>query len=82
MRLAVRFTEHIRSVKINFPELQVAGHSSEHSIFNAKLSVVASCVGDTNRKTEEERLIYSLETLEPRGLDVRFHSSSFSIATP
>ena len=74
-RLADRFTEHIRSIKINFPGLPVAVHfnSSEHSILNAKLSVVAKCVNDIYRKTEEERLIYKLGTLLPRGMNVRFH---------
>ena len=75
-RLADRFTEHLRSIKINFPGLPVAAHfnSSEHSIFNAMVSVVASCANDTYRKTEEERLICNLGTLEPRGMNVRFHS--------
>ena len=83
-RLADRFTEHLRSTKINFPGLPVASHfnSSEHSICNAKVSVVASCVNDTYRKTEEERLNYNLGTLEPRGMNVGFHSFSVSIATP
>ena len=67
-RLADRFTEHLRSIKINSPGLPVAAHciSSEHSIFNAKVSVVTSCINDTNRKTEEKRLIYELGT---KGLD-------------
>ena len=61
-RLADRFTEHLSSIKINFPGLPVAAHfiSSEHSIFNANVSVVTSCVNDTHRKTEEEILIYNL----------------------
>ena len=59
-RLADRFTEHLRSIKINSPDLPVAAHfnSSEHSILNAIVSIVTGCVHDTNRKTEEERLIY------------------------
>ena len=83
-RLADRFTEHLRSIKLNFPGLPVAAHfnSSGHSIFNAKVSVVTSCINDTNRKTEEERLIYNLGTLEPRGMNVRFHSFPVSIVTP
>ena len=54
-RLADRFTEHIRSIKINSSGLPVAAHfnSSEHSILNAKVSVVTSCVSDSYRKTEE-----------------------------
>ena len=58
-RVADRFTEHLRSIRINYPGLPVAAHfySSEHSIFNANVSVVTSCINDTNRKTEEERLI-------------------------
>ena len=83
-RLADRFTEHLRSIKLNFPGLPVAAHfnSSGHSIFNAKVSVVTSCIKDTNRKTEEERLIYNLGTLETRGMNVRFHSFTVSIVTP
>ena len=83
-RLADRFTEHLRLIKINFPGLPVAAHfnSSEHSTFNPKVSVVASCVNDTYRKTKEERLIYKLGTLESRGMNVRFHSFPVSIVTP
>ena len=83
-RLADRFTEHLRSIKLNFPGLPVAAHfnSSGHSIFNAKVSVVTSCINDTNRKTEEESLIHNLGTLEPRGMNVRFHSFPVSIVTP
>ena len=83
-RLADRFTEHLRSAKINFPGLPIAANfiSSEHSIFNANVSVVASCVNDTYRKAEEERLIYKLGTLEPRGMNVRFHSFPVSTVTP
>ena len=46
--LADRFTEHLRSIKINSPGLPVAAHfnSSEHSILIANVSVVTSCVND------------------------------------
>ena len=83
-RLADRFTEHLRSIKLNFHGLPAAAHfnSSGHSIFNAKVSVVTSCINDTNRKTEEERLIYNLGTLEPRCMNVRFHYFPVSIVTP
>ena len=83
-RLADRFTKHLRSININFSGLPVAAHfhSSEHSIFNANVSVVTSCVNDTYKKTEEERLIYNLGTLEPRGMNVRFHSFPVSIVAP
>ena len=83
-RLADRFTEHLRSIKLNFPGLPVAAHlnSSGHSIFNARVSVVTSCINDTHRKTEKERLIYYLGTLEPRSMNVRFHSFPVSIVTP
>ena len=83
-RLADRFTGHLCSIKINFLGLLVAAHfnSSEHSIFNAEVSVVTSCVNDTYRKTEEECLIYILGTLEPRGMNVGFHSFPVSILTP
>ena len=71
-RLADRFSEHLRSMENNFPGLPFAAHfnSSEHFIYNAKVSVVTCCVNDTYRKTEEERLIYKLGTLETRGINV------------
>ena len=83
-QLSDRFTEHLRPIKIIFSGLPVTAHfnSSEHSIFNANVSVVTSCVNDTYRKTEEERLINDLGTLEPRGMNVRFHSFPVSIVTP
>ena len=83
-RLADRFTEHLRSIKINSPGLPFAAHfnSSEHSILNANVSVVTSCVNDIYRKTEEERLIYNLGNLEPRSMNVRFHSFPVSTVTP
>ena len=61
-RLADRLTEHLRSVKNNSPGLPVAAHfnSSEHSIFNAGVSVITICANDTYRKTEEVHLIYKL----------------------
>ena len=36
--------------------------------------VITIYANDTYGKTEEERLIYKLGTLEPRGMNVRFHS--------
>ena len=57
-RLADRFTERLHSIKSNFPGLPVAAHLnlSEHSIFNAMVSVITICANDTYRKTEEEYL--------------------------
>ena len=83
-RLADRFTEHLRSIKNNSTGLPVAANfnSPEHSILNAKASVITMCANDTNRKTEEERLIYKLGTLESRGMNVRFHSVPLPIETP
>ena len=83
-RLADRITEHSRSIKNNFPGLPVAAHfnSSEHSTYNTKVSAIAIRSNDTYRKTEEELLIYKHETLEPRGMNVRFHSFPVSIETP
>ena len=83
-RLADRFTEHLRSIKNIFPGLLVAVHfnSSENYIFNARVSVIATCANDTNRKTEEERFIFKLGTLEPSGMNVRLHSFPVSIETP
>ena len=83
-RLADRFTEHLRSIKVNSPGLPVAAHldSSEHSIFIAMVSDVAGYVNDTYRKTEEERLIRKLGTLVQRGMNVGFHSFPVTIVTP
>ena len=49
MRLADRLTEHLRSIKINFPGLSVAAYfnSSEHFIVNAYVSAIAFCANDT-----------------------------------
>ena len=60
MRLADRLTEHHRSIKNNFPGLPVVAHfnSLEHSIFNAKVSVITICANDPYRNNKEERLIY------------------------
>ena len=81
--LADRLTEHLRSIKNNFPCLPVVEHfnSSEHSIFSASVSVVTSCVNDTYRKTEEERVTYKLGTMEPRGMKVRVHFFSLHFNT-
>ena len=70
--------------KNNFHGLLIVAHfnSSEHSILRAMVSVVASCVSDTYTKTKEERLIYEVGTLEPRGMNVRFHYFPVSIVTP
>ena len=83
-RLADPFTEHLRSIKNNSPGQPDAAHfnSSEHSVLNARVSIIAICTNDTHRMTEEERLIYKLGTLEPRGMNVRFHSISLSIEAP
>ena len=66
-RLADRFTEHLRSIKNKFPRLPVAAHfkSSEHYIFDARVSAITILANETYRKTEDERLIYKLGTLEP-----------------
>ena len=101
-RLADRFNELLRSIKLNFPGLPVGAHfnSSGHSIYNAMVSVVTCCIMTLFskllqkgykkpsrrrlicRKAEEERLIYNHGTLEPSGMNVRFHSFPVSIETP
>ena len=83
-RLDDRFTENLRSININSPGLPVAAHfnSSKLSIFKANVYVDTSCVNATYRKTKQERLIYILETLKPRGMKLRFHSFPDSIVAP
>ena len=58
-RLVYQFTKLLRSTKYNSPGLPVAAHfnSSEHSIFNAKVSGITICVSDTYKKIEEEQII-------------------------
>ena len=83
-RLADRFIEHLRLIKNNSPGLPFAAHfnSSEHSILNVSVSVINICANDNYRKTEVERLIYKLGTLEQSCMNVRSHSFPVSIVTP
>ena len=73
-RLADRFTEHLRSIKNNSPDLPVAAHfnSPEHSILNAIVSAITIC--DDTYEKNEECLIYICGTLEPKGMNAGFHS--------
>ena len=60
------FTFHIvRSIKNNFAGLPDF-NSSEHSIFDANVSVIAICANDTYRKTEEARTSNYRKTEEAR----------------
>ena len=75
-RLADRFTEHLRSVRLNQRGLAVAQHFSTapHCTEDMSVCVVATASSDTHRKTLEQRIIFQLGTLHPDGMNVEFHA--------
>ena len=76
-RLADRVTEHLRSIRLNTTGLPVAAHfnSNDHNIKDFEVSVVRSSFNnDEVRKQEEERMIFRLGCLQPRGINVSFRS--------
>ncbi|XP_063956742.1 uncharacterized protein LOC129263511 [Lytechinus pictus] len=75
-RLADRVTEHLRSIRLNTPSLPVATHFNQpgHFINDLQVCVAISCDRETDRKLKEEKLIYSLGTLAPHGMNVSFRA--------
>ena len=73
-RMADRFTEHLRSIKLKQTGLPVASHfATNHSLNDITITGIKLCNGtDTVRKKHEERLIYKLGTLAPAGMNVSF----------
>ena len=75
-RLADRTTEHLRSIRLNTPGLPVAAHFNlpGHSSSDLKVCILKTCRGDGERKHLEERIIFTLGTLHPHGINVAFKS--------
>ncbi|XP_072435478.1 uncharacterized protein [Chiloscyllium punctatum] len=67
--LAERFREHLRDTHTNQPHCPVAQHfnSPSHSAEDMEVLGLLHCRYLTTRRLEEERLIFRLETLQPRG---------------
>ena len=73
-RLADRFTEHLRSVRLKQPGLAVAQHFSapSHSTKDMSVCVVSTASSDTQRRSLEQRVMFQLGTLYPDGMNVEF----------
>ncbi|XP_072041120.1 uncharacterized sodium-dependent transporter YhdH-like [Amphiura filiformis] len=75
-RLADRFTEHLRSIRINldgFPVARHFNHPSMCTIADIKVGgVIASRGSNQDRLAAENRLIFKLGTLQPQGLNTKF----------
>jgi hypothetical protein len=74
-RLADRFTEHLRSIRLHQPGLPIANHFQNHRKEDISVTIVSKCSGnDQERKLVEQRIIYKLGTLNPNGLNVSFNA--------
>ena len=75
-RMADRFTEHLRSIRIQLPGIPVAQHFHNHDLNkDIKIAGLFKCHGsDKDRKEREQRLIHSLGTLHPNGINVSFNA--------
>ena len=75
-RLADRITEHLRSIKKNFIGFPIAAHFNPPShckIDHFSVTAAISCRGSNyERLVAENRLIFSLGTLIPKGLNSKF----------
>ena len=73
--LRERFGEHLRSITKSAPGFPVAEHfsSNGHTIADALVRGIKLCGGNKQRKKQEMRLIFRLETCQPRGLNADFH---------
>ena len=75
-RMADRFTEHLRSIRLRMPGLPIATHfCNGHSTDDIKVTGIKLCKGpDHIRKDTEQRIIYELGTVQPDGLNASFTS--------
>ena len=75
-RLADRVTEHLRSITKNFSGFPVARHFNPPSTCqksNVEVAVLIQARGSNKDRLEaEHRLIYSMGTMQPRGLNNKF----------
>ena len=75
-RIRERFSEHLRSIRNRTPGLPVAEqfNSTSHSIDNIMVCGVKQCTGNNlHRKRQEMKLIFTLGTLRPSGLNINFN---------
>jgi hypothetical protein len=74
--LAVRFSDHIRSIRDRTANKPVAVHFSSdgHSVDDVKITAILSTSGnsDTRRHIAEQSLIAKLKTMKPDGMNTRF----------
>jgi hypothetical protein len=73
-KLADRFREHLNfAVKLDISKSTVAQHFSlpNHSYTDMQVLGLLHCKSTNNRKLQEKRLIYSLGTLIPLGMNTR-----------
>ena len=75
-RLADRFTEHLRSIRLKTAGLRVAHHFNiaDHTADDLHVCVLKSCRDEKERKLMEERIIFKLGTLHPNGINATFRS--------
>ena len=74
-RLADRFVEHLRSIRINTTAFPVAHHfnSDDHTAEDITVCVINQCYGtNVARKQKEREFIFKLGTLEPLGMNILF----------
>ena len=75
-RLRERFSEHLRSIRNQFPGFPVAEHfnSDTHSLDDIMVCGLKQSSGSSNRRKQQEmRLIFELGTLRPSGLNIKFN---------
>jgi hypothetical protein len=74
--LAVRFSDHIRSIRNNISYKPVAAHfnQSNHTVDDVQITAILSTSGNPDhiRHIAEQRLIASLNTIKPAGINVKF----------
>ena len=74
--IAVRFSDHVRSIRDNLAGRPVAAHFNQpdHSLNHVSITGILSTSGnrDFERHIAEQRLINSLKTLKPSGINVKF----------
>ena len=74
--ISVRFSDHIRSIRSNATNKPVAVHFNQanHTVDDVQITAILSTSGnqDHMRHIAEQRLISSLNTLKPAGINVKF----------
>ena len=77
-QLSARFSKHVSSIRDNLPGHPVAAHFNQpdHSVNHVSITGILSTSGndDSERHTSfsEQRLINSLNTLQPHGINMKF----------